>query len=134
MKSITKVPYLYFWILLPAFCLVMIFFGNQNFDLQMHDTYFIVRQFDIWIRISSSFAVIGLIYWALRNYKLVNWMTRLHVISSLMFVFYIANLGDYQYHLIDNEYRLLPLIVVIALVAQALFVLNVLASTILKHR
>ncbi len=131
----------YFWFVFTA---VMIFsigtyykISEDMIVLNIHDTYFVLSNFDASIIFASLFNLIGFIYWILSKTKLkLNpFLTKIHSITSIscVIMFYI---GMFYYNSIktENEFPLfddtidnnsfITLFFIIFFVIQILFFIN----------
>ena len=131
----------YFWFVFTA---VMIFsigtyykISEDMIVLNIHDTYFVLSNFDASIIFASLFNLIGFIYWILSKTKLKPnpFLTKIHSITSIscVIMFYI---GMFYYNSIktENEFPLfddtidnnsfITLFFIIFFVIQILFFIN----------
>lgn len=69
---------------IPLILITLIFFTNNAFDLQLHDTYIVVSWFYIAILFSMMSALIGFIYWIMRKYKMLRILTLAHTFLSIV--------------------------------------------------
>ena len=83
MKQIWDKPYQYIWLAIPLILGLSLFGLNAYIDLQFHDTYLVFALFQIGLLISIVLGAIGFIYWTIRHVKLINWMTLIHVLSTM---------------------------------------------------
>ena len=83
MKWIAKKPYLLFWFVIP-YLLGIAFFHGGAIDIQLHDTYLVIATWHIGVLQAVLLAVFGLVYWLLRNRKLMPWATVIHVLVTVI--------------------------------------------------
>ena len=128
MKSIVTIPYLYFWIMIPVYCFMLIFFGNHSMDIQLHDTYYVISMTHVWLFLIWTFSLFGLVYWSVRKLKTYNWITAIHVLATLSMVFLLFSVDRIAYFRQDHFYSITMIFGLIFSLAQILFVLNILFS------
>lgn len=149
-------PQYIFWILSALFILFGIKYFYGATDLQFHDTYFVIANYHIAILFVSLFLVFGFIYFLLEkgNYMLVKLLTRLHVWGTLVPVILIAAIfiffnssamsimprryyrfdGNSSVYLdiLQNVHLVIPVLVLILLIAQLSFIVNLIAIILKK--
>lgn len=91
-----KHPYLYLWAVSIA-CLILLFFNSypdSTFDINVHDTYYIVPHQYAYILPAILYFIIGLPYLlpVILKKKLLVWPTHLHVWGSILFFLYVVSL------------------------------------------
>lgn len=91
-----KHPYLYLWAL-SILCLILLFFNNSpdgTFDINVHDTYYVVAHQYAYILPAILYFTIGLPYLlpVILKKKLLVWPTHLHVWGSILFFLYVVSL------------------------------------------
>ncbi len=131
MNSIVNKPYKPIWYsILLLIVLSMIGFNNA-IDIQLHDTYFVIALIHTGILFSIYLGIIGIIYWLIRNKRLVNWMTVTHVVTtnSTFTLIIITGLifkkvieGNIETFRIVNQ--ILFVLIIIALLSQLIFITN----------
>ena len=84
-KLIARHPHKVIWSVLPLLLGLSILGFNKTIDLQFHDTYFVISWLHIGALLSITFSILGLVYWWFRNTQLIQWMTIVHVITTLIF-------------------------------------------------
>lgn len=60
-----------------------IFFGNNEIDIQNHDTYYVIETNFIFGIATFIYAILGFIYWQVRNWRLNFLLTGFHILLSL---------------------------------------------------
>ncbi|MCB0628588.1 MAG: hypothetical protein KDD15_02615 [Lewinella sp.] len=137
MNILLKQPYKILWLTIPLIFLICIFGWYNTVDLQLHDKYFIFEIFHLGILLSSILSIMGLLYWLVRNKKLVQWMTMFHLTTTLfcVVVLLIAALLIsntfvllYQPHMLSNIFILLFILVIV--LGQVFFLINLIISSI----
>ena len=139
--------HLYFWVI----SLIIILIGlkdindpNANFDINVHDTYFVIHNFYAAEILASIFFLLGLGYWIMNkiNAKLVTFFSIIHSIVTIgsFLIYWIilfftkAFYTEYELlymtgDLIDN----ITIIFIIAnVIAQPLYIINILIGLIRK--
>jgi len=106
---------------------------KKTMDIQMHDTYFVIALIHVGILFSIILGVIGLLYWLMRKKKLINWMTIVHVfttIASFVSILIGAMLATKIFFLQIDILSPLSIIILIGLLSQLLFLFNLIFSSI----
>lgn len=91
MTKITKTPHIVFWILIPITLLIGFLKPDKTLDINIHDTYFVIGLISLAVIISIIFGILGLGYWVIikLNGRLVNWLTIIHLIITIIGFFSI---------------------------------------------
>lgn len=107
--------------------------SDRFFDINIHDTYYVIDQMHIAVLLIVLYWIAGTIYWVLRNFRLVRLITLIHITISVVGVvlFWILwpllsyidriNFSDYA----NAAAILIPAVV---LIAQVLFIINCLTG------
>ena len=136
MAPISTIPYRTFWWSMP---IVLVLSGLDNsavIEVNFLNLYFVATSQQVGIVSSTIFGVLGLIYWKARHIKLVNWITTIHIVFTLMsfisilcIALFLSKNGSQQdfetYRLIN---QLLLLIIWIATLSQLIFIINLIYS------
>ena len=103
----------------------------------MHDTYFVIASIHIGLLFSVLLGIIGLIYWLIRNKRLVNWMTAIHVTSTILTFALIILTGLIFKKVIESDFetfrtinQILFAIILYAFLSQLIFITNLILSLI----
>lgn len=146
MKLLKQNVYHYFWItaiVLFAIGKYLLRFEDATLDINVHDTYFVIHHAHILQLIAFLYILLGFIYWFFKriNIKLIKALTQLHTsISILIFPLYI--ICRYLLELLyppsnfplfddtQNFQLLITVITLIGLLAQLLFIFNIVISII----
>lgn len=146
MKLLKQNVYYYFWItaiVLIALSIYWLNFEDATLDINVHDTYFVIHHAHILQLIAFLYILLGFIYWFFKriNIKLIKALTQLHTsISILIFPLYF--ICSYLLELlyppscfplldsIQNFQLLITVITLIGLLAQLLFIFNIVVSII----
>lgn len=93
MNKIINRPHLFFFGLVPLFILVSFLRNDANFDINIQDTYFVIRIPHLCYLSSAFFGLIGL------NYYLLYWSKRPHkkALTSMHIIFQLISLLFYIY-------------------------------------
>lgn len=117
---------------------------NSSIDINVHDTYFVFAHFHISILNAIVFLVFGAIYYFFEriNFELITSLTKTHVgITCFSFVAYYfggtiisllqSNNSDFPlFDDVSNYNIYISLLILIVVIAQLLFILNVVFSGI----
>lgn len=146
MKLLKQNVYHYFWITAIVLITLSIYwlnFEDAVLDINVHDTYFVIHHAHILQLIAFLYILLGFIYWFFKriNIKLIKSLTQLHTsISILIFPLYI--ICSYLLELLyppsnfplfddtQNFQLLITVITLIGLLAQLLFIFNIVISII----
>lgn len=85
MKKISEKPHLIFLILSPILFLVGYFNTKSTFDINIHDTYYVVENGLVPIGISVYFGIIGFGYWLILKFngKLSKVLSIAHILVTI---------------------------------------------------
>ena len=86
MKKIITRPHLFFFSLIPIFILIGFLSGNDSFDINIHDTYFVFEYKSIYFLFSVFFGLIGLNYFSLYwgNKSIKKGLTITHLVFQIL--------------------------------------------------
>lgn len=131
MNQILNKPYKSIWWSIPIVLGLSIIGFDSAIDIQMHDTYFVIASIYIGIMFSILLGLIGLIYWLIRKKRLVDWMTAIHVISTILIFVLIVLTGLIFQKTIEGDFdtfrtvnQILFVVILIALISQLIFITN----------
>ena len=137
MNQILNKPYKSIWWSIPIVLGLSIIGFNSVIDIQMHDTYFVIASIHIGILFSILLGIIGLMYWLIRKKRLVDWMTAIHVISTILIFVLIVLIGLLFKKVIQSDFemfrtvnQIMFIIILIAMFSQLLFIANLIFSLI----
>lgn len=151
MKSVSKHPYTYFF----GSAIIIFLIGTEyiirnylikysTININIHDTYFVISHFDFSKIVASIFLLIGFIYLYLYtwNFNLSKILVKIHTILSiscfLVFYFgwfYFEMTHSNKFPLFNNQSKenaLNILVISIFIIAQIIFILNLMHSLIKK--
>jgi hypothetical protein len=101
MKSLSKNPYLLFWLLIPVI-LVAGFFDKQILSVSIHADYYVFSKSDLCILISYLLGILGLGYWFIKiaKRKLFKWLNFIHILTTIggIIVLFIT-----QFFFVDDD-------------------------------
>jgi len=122
------------------------FCGDSTLDINVHDTYYVISHDHVMILLAIWISLCGLGYWILFKWgvKPILWMTLIHIIVSLIAVSIITlNLSFSEPEDVPRRYYEnstfsdgLQVLwgILLFLVAQATYFINILLSTIIARR
>jgi len=137
---ISEKPYRLLWYFSPFILLISFFNLKHTIDIQQHDTYVVISALNIGLLFAVFSIFCGAIYWVLRNRKLYKWITNIHVLTIIIVpLFLLINVSLTQRFIesidILNKRSVMDaskIILLIFLLSQILFLLNVLLSIFRK--
>jgi heme/copper-type cytochrome/quinol oxidase subunit 1 len=139
MESIINKPYKAIWYsILFLFGLSIIGWDNTT-DIQLHDTYIVISSIHIGVLFSIYLGIIGIIYRLIRKKKLVDWMTVIHVVITILTFALIIIKGLIFQKIIEGDFetyrtvnKVLFVVILIALLSQLIFITNLIFGSIRK--
>lgn len=103
----------------------------------MLDTYLVLAPSHVGISLSIILALIGLLYWLVKEKSLISWMTVSHVIATLLTFSIILLAGLSFNHLVEPDFgmfgvinQLILILVFVSMVSQIVFLINLIISAI----
>lgn len=146
---IKKKPYFLFLISILIVLIYSLFRGNDNLlDINIHDTYFVIKEIDLLVFVVSFLLSLTLIYFIfdLIKFKMIFTLSVIHIYGTLLLL--LLFFGFYfnmqlpipidRYYIITNyseDYNFsIIIILLLILFLQLLFILNIFASLIKKMR
>jgi heme/copper-type cytochrome/quinol oxidase subunit 1 len=137
MNQILNKPYKSIWWSIPIVLGLSIIGFNSAIDFEMHDTYLVISSIHIGILFSILLGIIGLMYWLIRKKRLVDWMTAIHVTSTIIIFVLIVLTGLIFKKVIESDFKIFRtvnqimfIIILIAMLSQLVFIANLLFSLI----
>lgn len=144
---IKRKPYLLFLL----FDLILLFYllfrsNNYSLDINIYDTYYVIREIDLIILNISFLSLLTFIYFLFDIIKvnMIFFLTNIHIygtvfLLTLFYGFYIKMQmynSDYKYYTITNyptiEDIYIKLDIIIIVLLQFLFIINIFATLIKK--
>ena len=130
------------------FVLVYTFrFSNSAFDIQMHDTYFVIACSHLGIAVSLILGFIALVYhfFDKKNIELNKWLTVIHVFVTLLFFYFLLTelFKPRSYHYVEPQRETIKFIqglgrhllefILILSFAQIVFFINLVIGVLKKY-
>ena len=131
MDSVINKPYKTIWYSIFFLFGLSIIGWDNTIDIQLHDTYFVIASIHIGVLFSIYLGIIGIIYWLIRKKTLVDWMTVIHVVITILtfaliiitgLIFQKTIEGDFETFRTVNQ--ILFVVILIALLSQLMFIIN----------
>ncbi|HEX8013726.1 MAG TPA: cbb3-type cytochrome c oxidase subunit I [Flavobacterium sp.] len=121
---------------------------DTTFDINIHDTYFVIAHFYVALFLSLAYYLIGLGYWIVQKVmkrKLINVLTIIHsIILNGSFIVYWLVIGyskaflDTPFPLFDNyqliNQTLVIITVLILLIGQPIYIINLIIGIFKKEK
>ncbi len=143
--KIFKDYYLLFLTSIFFFVISFLVYYKMTFDINIYDTYYVIREVDFYLINSFFIFFLGLIYFILDKIKIILFtvLKKIHIFGSLflfslIIYFNYYNLLEYQSNefLFDkpdyNKYMIISIFTLITL--QLLFIINIFVSLIKKMK
>lgn len=137
MNLILQKPYKVIWLSIPILLILSLIDIGSALDIQMHDTYFVITSFHLGILLSIILALIGFLYWLVKEKRLINWMTFIHVIVTLLTFLIIVLAGLSFKNLVQSDFgmfrvinQLIFVLVFVSIVSQIVLLINLIISSI----
>lgn len=146
MNRLFQNPHLIFWISIPFIILIGFLSGNELFDINIHDTYYVFEHSSVVILISIIFGIFGFGYWIMlkANRKLSKWLNWIHIVLTIggLFLIWILTqlfrepetgtlLIDFDYN--QNLNIAIFIIALIVIFGQIIYPINLIGG-IIKNR
>ena len=116
--------------------------GDAVLDINVRDTYYVIAYLHLAILISILFGIIGLGYWIMQkaNRKLSKWLNWTHmgltfggtITVWIMTKFYRTEIMEYEFN--DNLTSIITLIVLLMIVGQLIFPINIICGLLKKKK
>lgn len=139
MNKLIEKPHLAFLCAIPAIMLFGIL-SNGSADFNIHATYFIIDHLYLAIIIAIVFLITATGYWLMRKFKLSKWLNRIHIIltfGGICAVWMLSRLHKFtntEHSFNDNTTIIIMLIVLLILVGQLIFPINIIYGFINKKK
>ena len=142
MKNFIKKPYKIFWGIIPLILIIGYFYKEESFDLNVHDTYFVIYNDYLSYLISKCFVLIGLFYFTIIKIgrELKNWMNLIHSFITIFGLLILKILVDISqnsffqsksiYEKNDFDYIKFGIVILVLLIgiAQIIFIVNLIIA------
>lgn len=134
-------PYSFFLRTIILLGVIGAFMPKETFEIQWHDTYFVIAFWHALLALFFYFGVNMGLYWMVKNRKLVRWMTLFHLITTAIFIlcFIIFGYTNNKYLIMDfcSTYpsrfqQVFVYSILLFLLSQLIFLLNLLISLLRK--
>ncbi len=133
--------YKLWWLSIPFLFIPPLLHHYPTFDIQLHDTYLVMGKVDLSITLSIIFLLFSLVYWALRNFKMIKVLSFLHflitVIASISLLFGIL-LNSHNHLSNPESYRRSFIatsgLISILVFVQPVFIINVIIGVLRGKR
>ncbi len=124
LKHITNKPYISFWVLSLFMLIYGFYFQNDTLDINVHDTYYVISWFHVFLLMSLLFLGIGLTYFTIHKLnKTKNLiLTYIHIIGTIgglllftlvPYIFSSESKWSYNDNLIITQLILLSLVMLV---------------------
>lgn len=126
-KKPHKTAWLMILVILTPPLLPMLVLGgpySHPVELQLHDTYIVTNSITVRIILSILSGIIGFFYWRMKDKKLIDWLTTIHLMTTIGTFVYISFLSLQKF----NDYQFAA--IAVAVVSQLIFVANLVISSI----
>ena len=138
MKLIVK-PYLLFLLAVPIPILYGLLNQDETVNINIGNTYYVIRQMDFSLLISVLFSIVGIGYWIMLKAKirLSKWLTWMHVAVSLCGTLFILILSQLfrestAYDFNENLTLAIHLIAMLVVFGQILYPINIMYGLLRK--
>lgn len=140
MNNLIKNPYYIFWLAIPLWILIGILHKERSIGINIHDTYYVILWVYLTYFISGILLIIGFVYWLMRkaNKPLSRRLNIVHTMLTLGGLFFVMVLTQFYrdsweaYKFNENLTLLIYIIILIAVLAQLVFPVNILRGLLLK--
>ena len=116
--------------------------GDAVLDINVRDTYYVIAYLHLAILISILFGIIGLGYWIMQKVdrKLSKWLNWTHIGLTfggsitvwILTKFYRTEIMEYEFN--DNLTSIITLIVLLMIVGQLIFPINIICGLLKKKK
>jgi heme/copper-type cytochrome/quinol oxidase subunit 1 len=147
MKKIIEKPHLIFFILSPILFLVGCFSKKNNFDINIHDTYYVVEHGLVSIVISLLFGIIGFGYYLILKFngKLSKILSLTHILLTISGLLVIRILFElyrkptaesllFDYNFNENLNMITLIISLIVLFGQIIYPINLFIGLMKRNK
>ena len=139
--------YFYYWFASLFFILLVLYFFNSDdavIDINIHDTYYVIKNYALSESLAIYFALIGFIYWlfSIDKIQIIVFLKETHTLLTLGLIpiyfigyFLLDTVIESKFPLFDETSKLnlfITILVIVFIVSQLLFILNIILS-IAKH-
>lgn len=89
-KDFLRRGYPVFWAASGVMLILSFVKRNYTYDLQLHDTYFILGFAHVAVPLMAWMTLSGIIYWLFRHAGLIGWLTVIHVLVTISLTFLVT--------------------------------------------
>ncbi len=129
------------WWTIPLIFIQITLGTESTFDLQLHDTYFVFSSWHITILFSLILGLLGGLYWILKSFKLVQFLSIIHAVGTSLSLIGIALIAILQTIYRSNHLELFTqlnsigiIAILIFLIIQIIFIINIVVCLIREKR
>lgn len=115
---------------------------DEVLDINVHDTYFVIAHSHLSMLISILFGIIGMVYWIIQkaDRRLSKWLNRAHIgltfggtlVVWILTKFYRTGVMEYEFN--NNLTLMITLIILLMIIGQIVFPINIIYGLIKKER
>ena len=140
MKKLIDKPYHIFLVAVPITILIGILIGDAEWDISIHDTYYVITGFHLTILLAILFGIIGIGYWIVQKVeiKLSKCLYWTHIgltfggalIVWVLNKLYREEIMEYEFN--NNLSLIISLIIILMILGQIIFPINIIYRLIKK--
>lgn len=140
-KPIEK-PHLIFLLAVPITIMIGMLREDEVLDINVHDTYFVIAHSHLSMLISILFGIVGMVYWIMQkaDRRLSKWLNRAHIgltfggtlVVWILTKFYRTGVMEYEFN--NNLTLMITLIILLMIIGQIVFPINIIYGLIKKER
>ncbi|WP_106793354.1 hypothetical protein [Aquimarina sp. Aq78] len=142
MNQLLKKPHLIFLLTIPIIMLIGFLSRGAIFDINIHDTYYLIDYFYLATLISILFGIIGFGYWVMQkvNRRLSKWLNWAHIVLTFGGIILVPIFAQlYQKEIIEYKFNnnltlVITIIILLMILAQIIFPINIIYGLIKKNR
>ncbi|WP_273276156.1 hypothetical protein [Maribacter polysiphoniae] len=145
MKRIVEKPFIFFWALIPLVIIIGRFLHDTTFDINVHDTYYIITYGGLTNLVSILLGLIGLGYWIFYylKRKLSYRLNAIHILITALGpigIWIVSNFhreiipgSDFQSIMKDSEFNdnlllLTFIILLLTILGQVIYLINLVTA------
>ncbi|WP_308993955.1 hypothetical protein QLS71_013885 [Mariniflexile litorale] len=140
MNKLIEKPHVIFLLAIPIIMLIGILSGDAVLDIHAYDTYYVIAYMHFAILISILFGIIGIGYWIMQkaDRKLSKWLNWTHIgltfggtlVLWILTKLYRTEIMEYEFN--NNLTLIITLIILLMMVGQIIFPINIIYGMIKK--
>jgi|SRR5690606_8743235 len=142
MNKLIEKPHLIFLLAIPITIMIGMLREDEVLDINVHDTYFVIAHSHLSMLISILFGIIGMVYWIIQkaDRRLSKWLNRAHIgltfggtlVVWILTKFYRTGVMEYEFN--NNLTLMITLIILLMIIGQIVFPINIIYGLIKKER